>query len=95
MRQFDLFIPPKRSWNAGRLIGPKAPLKPKHIWAIRQQLKVTKRVRDLALFNSLWIPNFEPATWSGCESATWCQTTHPVRVSPLEHERSERLERRA
>lgn len=38
MRQSDLFIQPKRPWNAGRLIGPKAPLKPKHIWAIRQQL---------------------------------------------------------
>lgn len=23
MRQFDLFIQPKRPWNAGRLIGPK------------------------------------------------------------------------
>lgn len=51
MRQSDLFIQPKRPWNAGRLIGPKAPLKPKHIWAIRQQLKVAKRVRDLAMFN--------------------------------------------
>lgn len=29
----------------------KAPLKPKHIWAIRQQLKVAARVRDLAMFN--------------------------------------------
>jgi|GEM_PF-205924 len=52
MRQSDLFKQPKRPWNAGRLIGPKAPLKPKHIWAIRQQLKVAKRVRDLAMFNS-------------------------------------------
>lgn len=51
MRQSDLFIQPKRPWNAGRLIGPKAPLKPKHIWAIRQQLKVARRVRDLAMFN--------------------------------------------
>lgn len=51
MRQSDLFIIPRRPWNAGRLIGPKAPLKPKHIWAIRQQLKVAKRVRDLAMFN--------------------------------------------
>jgi len=38
-------------WNAGRLIGPKPPLKPKHIWAIRQQLKNARRSRDLALFN--------------------------------------------
>ncbi len=51
MRQADLFIQPKRPRNAGRLIGHKAPLKPKHIWAIRQQLKVARRVRDLAIFN--------------------------------------------
>jgi integrase len=38
-------------WNAGRIIGPKPPLKPKHIWAIRQQLKNHGRTRDLALFN--------------------------------------------
>jgi len=51
MRQSDLFILPKPPWNAGRPIGPKAPLKPKHIWAMRQQLKVARRVRDLAMFN--------------------------------------------
>jgi len=33
------------------LIGPKPPLKPKHIWAIRQQLKTNDQVRDLAMFN--------------------------------------------
>jgi len=43
---------PKRgAWIHGRLIGPKPPLKPKHIWAIRQQLKNADKVRDLALFN--------------------------------------------
>jgi integrase len=41
----------RRPWNSGRIIGPKPPLKPKHIWAIRQQLKNARRVRDLALFN--------------------------------------------
>ena len=51
MRQSDLFRVPRKPWNAGRLIGPKAPLKPKHIWAIRQQLKTSRRVRDLAMFN--------------------------------------------
>jgi integrase len=51
MRQPDLFRTPKKPWNAGRIIGPKAPLKPKHIWAIRQQLKVSNRRRDLAMFN--------------------------------------------
>ena len=39
------------AWNAGRLIGPKPPLKPKDIWAIRAQLRHEHRIRDLALFN--------------------------------------------
>ena len=38
-------------WNAARLVGAKPPLKPKHIWAIRQRLADAGRVRDLALFN--------------------------------------------
>lgn len=51
MRQPDLFRSPQKPWNAGRLIGPKAPLKSKHIWAIRQQLKADGQIRDLAMFN--------------------------------------------
>jgi integrase len=51
MRQPDMFRVPKKPWNAGRIIGPKAPLKPKYIWAIRQQLKTSGRPRDLAMFN--------------------------------------------
>ena len=38
-------------WNHGRIIGPKPPLKPKHIWAIRTRLQHDGRVRDLAVFN--------------------------------------------
>lgn len=51
MAQTDLFTFPQKPWNAGRLVGAKTPLKPKHIWGIRQQLKSTGRVRDLAMFN--------------------------------------------
>jgi len=39
------------SWNHGRIVGPKPPLKPKHIWAIRTRLQRDGRVRDLAMFN--------------------------------------------
>lgn len=39
------------AWNAGRIIGPKPPLKPRHIWAIRTRLQHEHRVRDLAMFN--------------------------------------------
>jgi integrase len=38
-------------WNKGKLIGQKAPLKLKEIWAIRVRLELSKRIRDLALFN--------------------------------------------
>ena len=51
MTQRDLFRPTPRPWNRGRIVGPKPPFKAKHVWAIRQQLKVAGRVRDLALFD--------------------------------------------
>jgi hypothetical protein len=38
-------------WNHGRIIRPKPPLKPKHIWAIRTGLQHEGRIRDLAMFN--------------------------------------------
>ena len=51
MAQLDFFRSKPRPWNSGRIIGPKPPFKPKHVWAIRQQLKTAGRVRDLALFD--------------------------------------------
>lgn len=39
------------AWNTGRIIGPKPPLKPRHIWAIRTRHQHDRRVRDLAMFN--------------------------------------------
>lgn len=38
-------------WNRGKMIGPKPPLKVREIWSIRIRLQVSKRTRDLALFN--------------------------------------------
>jgi integrase len=38
-------------WNKGKLIGQKAPLRLKDIWAIRIRLQLGHKVRDLALFN--------------------------------------------
>jgi integrase len=40
-----------RPWNKGKLVGPKPPLQPKHVWAIRTRLQMQRKVRDLALFN--------------------------------------------
>lgn len=43
---------PKRvPWNKGKLIGPRPPLRQKHVWAIRTRLQIEQQVRDLALFN--------------------------------------------
>lgn len=44
-------IHPFGTWNKGKLIGQKAPLKIKDIWAIRVRLQLSKRIRELALFN--------------------------------------------
>lgn len=38
-------------WNKGKLVGQKAPLKLKDIWAIRVRLQLGHKVRELALFN--------------------------------------------
>ena len=38
-------------WNNGKLVGQKAPLKVKDIWAIRVRLQLQGRLRDLALFD--------------------------------------------
>ncbi len=38
-------------WNKGRFIGPKPPLRPKQVWAIRLHLQRERRLRDLAMFD--------------------------------------------
>ncbi len=40
------------SWNQGRIVGPKPPLKPKHSWAIRTRLQHDRRIRDPVMFNT-------------------------------------------
>jgi integrase len=39
------------AWNKGRFVGQKRPLRPKEVWAIRVRLQITRRKRDLAMFN--------------------------------------------
>jgi hypothetical protein len=48
--------PPRLPWNKGKITGPKPPLRPGHVWAIRAKLHLEKRTRDLAMFN-LAIPS--------------------------------------
>ncbi len=41
----------REPWNKGKLVGQKAPLRLKDIWAIRIRLQLAKRIRELAMFN--------------------------------------------
>ena len=43
--------PSKAPWNKGKIVGQKAPLRLKDIWAIRIRLQIGKRTRELALFD--------------------------------------------
>lgn len=40
-------------WNKGKLVGQKAPLRLKDIWAIRVRLQIAEETRDLAQATSL------------------------------------------
>ena len=50
MDEFRILVVP-RPWNKGKLVGQKAPLKLKEIWAIRVRLQVFCRPQELALFD--------------------------------------------
>lgn len=43
--------PAKAPWNKGKIVGQKAPLKLKDIWAIRVRLQLNHKTRELALFD--------------------------------------------
>lgn len=47
----DLAIHERRPWNAGKNVGPKRPLKPRDIWAIRFYLDEHRLLRDRTLFD--------------------------------------------
>jgi integrase len=42
---------PREPWNKGKLVGQKAPLRLKDIWAIRIRLQLGERIRELVMFN--------------------------------------------
>jgi integrase len=41
----------REPWNKGIIVGQKAPLKLREVWAIRMRLELAHRARELALFN--------------------------------------------
>ena len=63
----------RNPWNKGKVVGQKAPLKLREIWAIRVRLQLRSSLRDLALFNLA----------VDCKLRAWAQSAHaclrPVR----------------
>jgi site-specific recombinase XerC len=51
MNENSTRVPARVPWNKGKIIGQKAPLKPKDIWSFRVRLQMQHRVKELALFN--------------------------------------------
>ena len=51
MEQITCAATQRVPWNKGKLVGQKAPLKLKDIWAIRVRLQIGSRTRELALSN--------------------------------------------
>ena len=41
----------REPWNKGKILGQKAPFKPKDHWALRVRLQMEGRIRELALLN--------------------------------------------
>ena len=51
MKELTIELNRRQPWNKGKFTGPKPPLQPRHVWAIRTRLQLAERKRDLALFN--------------------------------------------
>jgi integrase len=51
MLYLPLLRKPQQPWNKGKLIGQKPPLKLREIWAIRIQLQLERKIKEVALFN--------------------------------------------
>ena len=50
-QEFEVVAQRREPWNKGKLVGQKAPLRLKDIWAIRIRLQLAERIRELAMFN--------------------------------------------
>ena len=50
---FSNVKPVRVSWNKGKLVRAKPPLRPIDVWSIKTKLQIEGKKRDLALFNWL------------------------------------------
>ena len=70
----------RATWNKGKLIGQKAPLKLKDIWGIRIRLQLARRTRDMALLHydldgNTFLQAVSNSFWSGPLAASLADGT--------------------
>ena len=70
-------FPRRLPWNKGKITGPKPPLRPGHVWAIRAKLHLEKRTRDLAMLNLAIDSNCVAVTSSRYGSMMWRRMATP------------------
>jgi integrase len=75
--------PPRMPWNKGKLIGPKPPLQPKHVWASRTRLQLAGARATWR--SSIWrsIAGYAGATWSASGSRTSLRMAMPSTLRPF------------
>ena len=69
--------PKPAPWNKGKLIGPKPPLRPKHVWAIRTKLQLEGRTRNWAMFNVAIDSKLRGCDVVKPKVRTWLRTDRP------------------
>ena len=80
----NLFMPPTRLWNAGCLIGPKAPMKPKCSYS-NPALQATHRIASIQRAEpAVLLGGSHPQICSVCESArriyVWSSSASDARI---------------
>ena len=60
----------REPWNKGIIVGQRAPLKLKDVWAIRMRLQLARGAGNSPCSIWAWTASCEPATSSSCESGT-------------------------
>ena len=64
-------------WNKGKLVGQKAPFKPKEIWAIRVRLQIARRCREQVDYRDV-IVAAEYDAWNNGELVQVRDLTKPM-----------------
>lgn len=91
-----MIVPSKKAWNHGRIIGQKRPLRPKHVWAIRELVlfntAIDSKLRGSDLVRLKVSDVFGAGVVKERVSVVQSKTKHPVRFELTEGTRASLVE---